>query len=170
MESTQITTKGQQGFSLIELLIVVAVIGIIASIAIPNLLASRRAANEGSAQSSLRTIHSAQITYQATTGAGAYAADLASLGGQTLIDSVLAVADQPGSPKSGYNCQIHEQAGTYSEAVYGAKCFPAVTNWLTRSGTRRFGLTEVGTLRGDFDLTTNPTTRDDITHMAALGN
>src|SRR4026209_1200286 len=55
-------------------------IGIIAAIAIPNLLASRRAANEGSAMSSLRTLASAQATYQATTGNGAFATNLVALG------------------------------------------------------------------------------------------
>jgi len=96
----------KKGFSLIELLIVVAIILIIAAIAIPNLLRSRIAANQASAVGSLRTINTAEITYASTYNSG-YSPDLISLGpGATpptasaagLIDSVLA-----SGVKSGYS-------------------------------------------------------------------
>jgi prepilin-type N-terminal cleavage/methylation domain-containing protein len=133
--------KKQKGFSLIELLIVVAIILIVAALAIPNFISSKMAANEASAVASLNAINIGETTYN-NTYPGTYAT-LAQLGpdGATcstpsstnacLIDNILANASSPAAPKSGYYFTIAGDLVT----GYTSLAQPAVPN---TTGVRSF--------------------------------
>jgi hypothetical protein len=97
------------------------------------LIAARRAANEGSAQSTTRTIHSAQVTYGSTTGNGSYSTSLAALNTANLIDAQ--VADTTNG-KSGYIFDV--TTGTGSPKTFAVGATPVSITGLTATGTRNF--------------------------------
>jgi type IV pilus assembly protein PilA len=142
--------KKQKGFSLIELLIVVAIILIIAAIAIPNLLRSRIAANEASAVGSVRTLTTAQVTYSSTYGTGY--TTLAQLGGAAgctaaaatacLIDPVLTLGT-----KSGYTVASAPNTGAGTNASPFNGFETNATPFSVSTGTRAFCSDASGVIR-----------------------
>jgi len=122
-------------------MIVVAVIGIIAAVAIPNLLSSRRASNEAAAISNIRNINSSEVTYASTQTGGGFA-DLATLKNNRLVDEVLGSADT--TAKSGYYYKVTaDNTGNSPTFVAGAAPDNATT------GTRIFSSSQDGIVYAD---------------------
>jgi type IV pilus assembly protein PilA len=152
--------RKQKGFSLIELLIVVAIILIIAAIAIPNLLRARIAANESSAVGSIRTINTSQVTYQSTYPTDGYSTTLAALGpaaaagcsavvptstNACLLDFTLSRANAAGTAKSGYWFTLTALAAAGGVIPgYTVDGAPASVN---QTGVRGFCSNEDGVIR-----------------------
>lgn len=147
--------RKQKGFSLIELLIVVAIILIIAAMAIPNLLRARIAANESSAVNSIRAINTAEISYQTAFPQVGYAANLGNLGGAApctptvttacLLDNTLATASPGNGSKSGYVfLATGLQPVNGVNTLYTAGASPVTFN---QSGVRNFCANEDGVIR-----------------------
>jgi type IV pilus assembly protein PilA len=150
-------TRHQKGFSLIELLIVVAIILIIAAIAIPNLMRARISANEASAVSSLRTLNSAQISYNSTYPSVGYAATLVALSGTncnppTVAGACLIDTQLASGIKNGYSITLSGTGSTTPVSAYQFRADPLTPN---QTGVRYFCTFADGVIRvGTGSLTT----------------
>jgi len=138
--------KKQKGFSLIELLIVVAIILIIAAIAIPNLIKSKMAANEASAVGSMRTITTGNIAYSTACPTVGFAAALANLNTGTGCTQAANEIDNALSTgvKSGYSFHNYQTVGNPA-TQFSLNADPLTSS----SGTRHFFVDETGVIRSN---------------------
>jgi prepilin-type N-terminal cleavage/methylation domain-containing protein len=153
--------RKQKGFSLIELLIVVAIILIIAAIAIPNLMRSKLAANEASAVSSMRSINTAQVAYNATYPDIGYATTMSVLGPPSGSSTCVSSGDASSSTaclldnvlssgsKSGYSFTL-SGGTTTPNTNYGSSGDPLAPG---SSGQRHFYSDATGVIRQNISAT-----------------
>jgi type IV pilus assembly protein PilA len=132
--------------------VIIIPFGIVAAIAIPNLLASRRAANEGASISALRTIHSAQTTYQATRGNGAFGT-LDQLAADGLISPELGRGS-----RNGYKFTVEIKRAGYDQPGFQAVGVPLTYG---STGLRSFYVDETGVIRGGDNRGADATEFDD---------
>jgi len=136
--------KNQQGFSLIELLCVVLVIGIISTIAIPNIIGARRAANESLAISNIRVLHTGNTIYARTAGAGTYTESLSTLAAFRIIDAEFGTG-----ARNGYAYVIKTDPTAKESYTVGA--IPIGTTAFSLTGTRKFCIALEGVVRFEND-------------------